>query len=281
MPSPVLVSLDEADLAPAQRLVAAAGWNQVLADWQMFLADGRLFGCKDEAGQVIATAGMMPYRDVGWISLMLVNEHWRRRGLATRLMTACIEALEGKGLAPALDATPMGREVYVQMGFHDVLPLTRWLAAAPVVSESTVGNVRPFLPADLPSALALDLACFGGGRRRLFERLLRRSAAFACVAESAGGVTGFLLGREGRIATHLGPLFAPDLPTAAALVEHALAHQPGPAIVDVPDARNDWVDWLRERGFGQVRPIMRMARGERPATLGGERLYAVAGPDLG
>jgi ribosomal protein S18 acetylase RimI-like enzyme len=224
---------------------------------------------------------MMPYRDVGWISLMLVDERWRRCRLATRLMAACIEALEGKGLVPALDATPVGREVYVQMGFRDVLPLTRWLAAAPVVSGSTVGNVRPMMSADLPSALALDLPCFGGGRRRLFERLLQRAAAFACVAESAGNVIGFLLGRDGRSATHLGPVFAPDLPTAAALVEYALAHQPGPAILDIPDGRIDWADWLRERGFGQVRPILRMVRSERPPTLGGERLYAVAGPDLG
>ena len=91
---PEVVVLARHDLQAAQRLVAAAGWNQVVADWEMFLEDGRIFGCKDEQGRIVATAATMPYRQVGWISLMLVDEAWRRRGLATRLMSACIETLE-------------------------------------------------------------------------------------------------------------------------------------------------------------------------------------------
>jgi GNAT superfamily N-acetyltransferase len=273
--------LSTADLEAAQRLVAAAGWNQTLSDWQMFLEDGRIFGCKDESGRVVATAATMPYRQVGWISLMLVDEAWRRRGLATRLMTACIEELEGAGLVPALDATPMGREVYAQMGFRDVLPLTRWLAERPRIEKNATSRVRACDPHDLARIVALDLPGFAGGRARLFERLLQRSQSFACVSEWDDGLSACLLGREGRSAAHLGPVFAPDLETAAELVEFALARIPGPAIIDAPDARDGWADWLVAHGFVRQRPIMRMVRGEQAVELGSDRLFAVAGPDLG
>jgi len=279
--APEVAPLAAADLEAAQRLVAAAGWNQVLADWQVFFEDGRIFGCQDRSGRVIATAATMPYRQVGWISLMLVDEAWRRRGLATKLMTACIDELEGRGLVPALDATPMGREVYVQMGFRDVLPLTRWLALQPKTQEGAGGSVRPFEQEDLAAAVALDLSGFAGGRARLFEHLLERSRSFACVSESAESIAGSLLGRDGRTATHLGPVFASDIETAAELVEFALDRCPGPAIIDVPDARTGWAEWLAARGFVRQRPIMRMARGNQPLELGGDRLFAVAGPDLG
>ncbi len=278
---PEVVVLGRHDLEAAQRLVAAAGWNQVVADWEMFLEYGRIFGCKDEQGRIVATAATMPYRQVGWISLMLVDEAWRRRGLATRLMSACIETLEGAGLTPALDATPVGREVYLPMGFRDVLPLTRWAAQAPAACEAPSRGKRALENDDLDAAVSLDLPVFEGGRRRLFERLMARSRDAACVAIADGEVEGVLLLREGRVSTHLGPLFAPSLPVAAGLLEYALARQPGATIVDVPDVRQDFGGWLTEHGFAPQRPIMRMVRSSRAIQLGSDTLFAVAGPDLG
>ncbi|MFO0899189.1 MAG: GNAT family N-acetyltransferase [Pirellulales bacterium] len=279
--TPKVVVLARHDLEAAQRLVAAAGWNQVVADWEMFLEDGRIFGCKDEQGRIVATAATMPYRQVGWISLMLVDEGWRRRGLATRLMTACIDTLEGAGLTPALDATPVGREVYLQMGFRDVLPLTRWAAQSPAAGKATTGGVRALANDDIEAVVKLDLPIFEGGRRRLLERLMARSRDAACVAIAEGAVEGFLLGREGRVFTHLGPLFAPSLKVAAELLEHALGRQPGPTNLDVPDAQREFGRWLATRGFAPQRTIMRMVRSPRAPELASDTLFAVAGPDLG
>lgn len=279
-PSPEISVLQRDDLEGAQRLVAAAGWNQVLADWEMFLADGRIFGCKDEQGRIVATAATMPYRQVGWISLMLVDEGWRRRGLATRLMTACIDTLEGAGLTPALDATPVGREVYLQMGFRDVLPLTRWAAQTPAAGEAPASGIRALVADDLSAVVSLDLPVFEGGRRRLLERLSARSRELACVVIADGDVEGFLLGREGRVFTHLGPILAPRLDVAAGLLGHAVARRPGPTNLDVPDAQQ-LGRWLTAHGFAPQRPIMRMVRSPRAIELASDTLFAVAGPDLG
>jgi GNAT superfamily N-acetyltransferase len=277
-----IVALAEADLEAAERLVEAAGWNQTLVDWRMFLEDGRLWGCKDDDGQAIATAAAMPYRHLGWISLVLVDERWQRRGLATRLTQRAAAALDNAGLVPALDATRAGREVYLRMGFRDLWPLTRWAGDAPRASgQSGAQGVRPLAISDLPALVDLDLPCFAGGRQRLLQRLAQRSADFACVIERRGTVSGFLLGREGRLATHVGPVIAADLDAATGLLEFALAGIAGPVIVDVPNSRSDLAAWLVERGLAPQRPIVRMVRGAVEALDCDRRLYAVAGPDLG
>jgi GNAT superfamily N-acetyltransferase len=274
--------LAESDLEAAGRLVVAAGWNQTADDWRMFLEDGRLWGCKGDDGQVIATAAAMPYRRVGWISLVLVDDRWRRRGLATRLTQRAAAELDEAGLVPMLDATPAGREVYLRMGFRDVWPLTRWASDAPSPSgQRPAQGVRPLATADLPALAAFDLPCFAGGRERVLARLARRSVGFACVQQRSGKVHGFLLGRAGRLATQVGPVIANDLDAATALLEFALGRITGAAIVDVPDSRRDLAAWLGERGFARQRTIVRMVRGAAPLLDSQERLYAAAGPDLG
>src|SRR5690349_18510587 len=105
-----------ADLSDAQALVAEAGWNQVAADWRVFLDLGTAYAVRD-GGRVIATAATLPYGGCAWISMVLVAGTHRRRGLATRLLHRCIADIRAQGLVPVLDATPAGARVYAPLGF--------------------------------------------------------------------------------------------------------------------------------------------------------------------
>src|SRR6266511_3739364 len=108
------------ELGDAAALVREAGWNQVAADWRIFLDLGRVYAVRTGAGRVIATAATLPYGGrFAWISMVLVAGEYRRRGLASRLMRRCIEELTAAGLVPVLDATPAGRAVYGALGFED------------------------------------------------------------------------------------------------------------------------------------------------------------------
>ena len=49
-----------AELPDAQALVAEAGWNQVAADWRMFLDFGTAYAVRAQ-GRVVATAAWIPY----------------------------------------------------------------------------------------------------------------------------------------------------------------------------------------------------------------------------
>src|SRR3954470_13652052 len=107
-------------------LSTEAHWNQNEADWRFFLTQGTVFGIRDGDGRLIATAALLPYSGGNaWISMVLVTENWRRRGLATRLVDACLERAAAQGLTPWLDATPAGAAVYGPLGFKPVLELRR------------------------------------------------------------------------------------------------------------------------------------------------------------
>lgn len=110
--------LTPSDIAGASALVGEAGWNQVAADWRLFLGHGRKFAIADE-GRVVATAATLPSKGFDWISMVLLAKSHRRQGIATRLLEHCIAQLLGVGLVPALDATPAGRAVYQPPGFRD------------------------------------------------------------------------------------------------------------------------------------------------------------------
>ncbi len=272
--------LRAADLAAAEGLVAEAGWNQNAADWRAFLELGQAFAVRDGA-RLAATAATLPYPSgFGWISMVLVAGAYRRRGIATRLLHRCIDALKGAGMVPVLDATPAGREVYRPLGFRDGWTIQRWRRAGVSVHEKLSG-ARPMQENDWPSVLALDAAAFGCDRSPLLARLRERSTGFACVSEENGRLRGFLLGREGRIATQLGPIVADSEQVAAALAEWAAARVASPVIVDVLQRHAAFADWLAAHGFEKERPYTRMALG-RDALFGDPaRTVAIAGPELG
>jgi GNAT superfamily N-acetyltransferase len=267
--------LSAADLEGAGALVAEAGWNQNAADWRIFLELGSAIGIESR-GALVATAATLPYPSgFGWISMVLVTAAFRRRGIATRLLEACISGLVDARMIPVLDATPAGREVYKPLGFRDGWQIQRWRRRSDAAVPAT--NAKPLREAAWPGVLALDATAFGCDRSPLLERLRRRSGAFACVVEGRG----FLLGREGRVATQLGPIVADSDVTAASLAACALARLKAPVIVDALERHGAFAGWLAGHGFERERPYTRMALGRDELFGDPAKTYAIAGPELG
>jgi GNAT superfamily N-acetyltransferase len=274
-------ALGAVDIEAAQRLVAEAGWNQSPADWRIFLELGQGFAVRHAAAGLVATAATLPYASgFGWISMVLVAKAFRRRGIATRLLERCMAALEAASMVPVLDATPAGREVYRPLGFLDGWPIQRWRRTG-AVSPVPAPSVRALETRDWPALLTLDAAAFGCDRKALLERLRERSRQFACVVEEGGRLRGFLLGREGRIATYLGPIVAHSESTAVALAAWAASRLPSPLILDTLDRHAAFSHWLAAHGFERERPYTRMALGREELFGDPGRLIAIAGPELG
>jgi hypothetical protein len=104
---------------------------------------------------------------------------------------------------------------------------------------------------------------------------------FAAVAEGESGPCGFVLGRDGRTGTHLGPLVAESEEAARELGRHALERITTAVTIDAADAAVGFTDWLAASGFRRERPFTRMYRG-RSEPLGQPGLVvAIAGPELG
>src|SRR3954464_12024016 len=120
-----IVELGVGDAPAGLVLSTEAHWNQNEADWRFFLSKGFVFGVRDRA-QLVATAALLPYSSGNaWISMVLVTANWRRRGIATKLVDACLNTAARRALPAWLDATPAGPTVYGPLGFTPTRQLRR------------------------------------------------------------------------------------------------------------------------------------------------------------
>ncbi len=266
-------ALTPADLPRAAALSALVGWNQVAADWAVFLRHGQVRGLDDGQAALAATAAVLPYGPgVAWVSMVLVRPDRRRQGLATALLRWALEALRGTPCI-ALDATPAGQPVYRRLGFSECWGFTRWTLPATLPIDPGV-RVRPLRDADWPAVLALDCTSFGAPREFLLRDLAARMPAFVAVGPD-GRILGVALARDGLRGPQLGPVLARDAPVARAL----LAAGAG-AMLDLRDDAFGLAEWLAANGAVPQRPFARMALGEAPPGCTA-RIVAVVGPEFG
>ncbi|MDQ2928656.1 MAG: GNAT family N-acetyltransferase [Pseudomonadota bacterium] len=283
---PRIEALRPGDASGGLRLSDAAGWNQVEDDWALFIEHGHSLGARDGEGRLVATAAALPYgADAGWISMVLVDEAWRHRGLASALVRECIADLQTRGALPLLDATEDGAAVYRGLGFAAGLAFDRWQSdgssSAPGGAPggaSASGVVRRASRGDLDRIASLDRAASELDRQFLFARLLARADTHAWLVADDNG---FIVARRGRRATQVGPLVAAHARQAVALLEAALEDTSGPAYVDVPAAQQEIAGWLERRGFRRQRSFVRMSLGAAYPPEVGDRCFTLAGPEFG
>jgi GNAT superfamily N-acetyltransferase len=278
-------SLSASELDDAGALVAEAHWNQLAADWRIFIAQGHVYAVQTAQGRIVATAATLPYGGrFAWISMVLVAGEYRRRGLATQLMRRAVDDLTAARLVPILDATPDGRAVYRRLGFTDSWGFQRLVRREPrsvTFAPPTGVVIRPLTDADWPTLVAYDAAAFGAERGAVLAGLRGRLPAAELIATRDGRVAGFALGRDGRLAAHIGPLTADDDDIACALAARALDGLDGPVFVDLADAKSGPRSYLDARGFIAARPFTRMLYGASTRFDDAARTYAVLGPEFG
>jgi GNAT superfamily N-acetyltransferase len=274
-----IIDLEMHHLEGALALSEEAHWNQVKADWQMMIEDGNAIGMAAPDGRIIATALTLPFGNrFGWVSMVLVTADWQKKGLATRLLKACIGRLENARLTPILDATAEGENVYRPLGFLPQYGIQRWI-------HNTVENIKlknsgmlNLVPIDLAMVTKIDGTIFGGDRKAVLKNLAARSAEFSCMQPDGGG---YLLGRDGRIASNIGPLMTESTEHALIMLDHALANLRGRVYVDAADHQTEFIQRLKDYGFSLQRPFLRMAKGRAEPFGDTVKMFAMAGPELG
>jgi GNAT superfamily N-acetyltransferase len=279
-------ALSATELGDACALVREANWNQVPADWDIFIEHGRVYAMHRPDGRIVATTATLPYGRFAWISMVLVAGNYRRRGLATLLMRHAMADLARSGLVAVLDATPDGRTVYGALGFQDSWGFHRLIRREPHRMPEPPGvpatiGIRPLAEQDWPALCAYDAAAFGAERGAVLRTLRGRLPAAELIAERGGRIAGFLLGRDGRLAPHIGPLIAGDDAVAQALLARALATLDARVLIDLADAKTALRGWLESCGFAAVRPFTRMIYRRSRRYDDGQRTYAVIGPEFG
>lgn len=270
------------DIGLGLRLREQAGWNQTEADWRRFLALAPA-GCfvAEIDGIPVATTTTCMLGNVGWIAMVLVDQSARHQGIGTHLVEHAVSHLMTRGARSVrLDATPLGRPVYERLGFVADYPLARLQGTS---SPSCPGRPRisPVIRADLDAIARLDFGATGTRRGSLLEALLAESPNRAAKSVGEDGIAGYVLCREGRHATAIGPAIAKDPTDGAALLDWALATCEGRHVfVDIPLDNHPAMDWAHARGLDVQRQFTRMHLGV-PIEDNPRWIWASSGPEKG
>lgn len=283
----VIRVLQPSDLNRCLELSTEANWNQTAADWSFLLTQYRGYGFADEQGVLLGTTMAWEWAEgYSWIAMVLVTPTARGQGLARQLMERCLQDTTAADRRALLDATDMGQKVYSKLRFSGKDQIVRLYAEQRsgeiVVDEIPPGlTLSPLNSDDLPEAARLDARVLGVDRQAMLEDWQQRlpSAAWK-LTDEAGAIRGFVAGREGRVASQIGPLVADSREAATALVAQALKYVAGPIMIDVPEMETDWVATLGSVGFVPQRGFLRMGRDEAALPTDWKRLFAISGPDF-
>ena len=269
------------DVQLGMRLKTQAGWNQTPADWERFLGlepEGCFVAEWD--GLAVATTTTCRFGPVGWIAMVLVDEAFRHRGIATGLVQRALEYLESQSVTTVrLDATRYGQPVYERIGFATQHEFVRMQGVA--VGSQDGSEVVATTPADLDSVAALDRVATDTDRRRLLERLLADNYQAAGVIRNGDFLPVYVLFPPGANAIQIGPAVAVTGERGRSLADWALGRCAGQAVlVDLPVDNRQAIRWARERGLIEQRRFSRMYRG-RPIQEDTVLLWASSGPEKG
>ena len=277
-------TFERRDIEDGMRLKASSGWNQTENDWRTLLdLSGSGSVCARIGNLFVGSALVLEYKSVGggrigWVSMVLVDPSFRRRGIGTELLEEAISRSAELDVH-MLDATQAGVPVYEHFGFVPYDKITRWRLRATDRSAGGEGTIDHFDNSVHPSAdslLAADRRATGFIRPRLIDELVRR---WDPIVTRSGGVA---FGRDGSGAHQIGPVISSSPDEAVFLVGRAVESIGGELIVDIRDRRTQLAEFVSSLGFVRERGFFRMARSEsRSFPMPTDSLAAIAGPEFG
>jgi GNAT superfamily N-acetyltransferase len=270
-----IITLNKSLVPSAMRLNEAAGWNQTGQDWErvISLEPEGCFGLLHDGLLVSTTTAVCYGKELSWIGMVLTDPNFRGRGYARILMETALEFLRQRGLSwIKLDATPMGRPLYLKLGFVDEAPIERWMAQVPAEGCSCD------LPAYEPDP-ALDREAFGACRANLLASL---------AAEEAISIPGegFAMARPGSKAAYFGPCVSRTPEGARRFLKWFLGrHRAQTVAWDLLVENREAMKLAQEFGFEKRRELVRQVCPGPAASGSFERndsyVFAIAGLEYG
>lgn len=260
-----------ADIQTLLDWAAIEGWNPGLDDALPFqAADPHGFFGAFVDGAMVAGISAVAYDDhFGFIGLYICHPDWRGQGHGKAVWDTAMAYLGNRTIG--LDGVAERQADYTRMGFAPVYETVRMSGAlaTPDVTDQSL------LIARLDDISDLDRRCFPAPRHAFLRHWL--AAPRRSVSHSADSVVdGYAVCRPCRAGAKLGPLFAPTMDAAMAL----LLAQSGQVHIDVPSGQAAWLAELSRLGFAESFVTRRMYRGAPPA-LDISAIFGISSLELG
>ncbi|KIL74498.1 GNAT family N-acetyltransferase [Bacillus badius] len=279
-----ITGLHERDIPGLIALSKSVGWDYHTEELKTILSSGVVMGHKNEKGEVVSSAAIIPYDTASAsLGMVIVNDQYRGQGLGKKAVQSCIDQVSAD-TAIMLIATPEGQPLYEKLGFKEVGHVHKMIGRYSrcfnpsfrdsYQLDSLTGN-------EIDRIAAIDQSAFGEARKRFLVNRIEQSHEAAVLKDSAGQIVGYGLSVLGPVYLTLGPIVAPDDRSALDLVDQLARSHKGELRMDIPADNQTFIELLKGAGFEEVSkpPVMILHANSLPERNG--HLYGIAAQIFG
>ena len=266
------------DLDDAHALSREFQWPFRMEDWRFSFGHGEGVAAIRDGALVGTALRWLWGRQHATVGHVMVAPRLQGQRLGQHLMHALMAELQERTVL--LYATAEGRGVYERMGFAIVGEIRQHqglAAPAQMVALPEGERLRPLGRNDADRLVALDAHAAGMPRDAMLRQVLAEGETV--VLARGGEAVGFACVRRFGRGHAIGPVVAPDLTSAQALIGHWCGRYAGKFLrIDV-DAASDLPEWLEGQGLPRVGTVTTMVRGgplARGPAFGGWALVTQA-----
>lgn len=272
-------ALEARDLGEAKELSDALGWPYRLADWVFAHTLGEGLGLRYD-DRLIGTGLRWNYGvRFATVGMIIVDAAFRGQGLGARLVDGLLAGAGDRSVI--LNATVDGLELYRRRGFKSFdLTCQHQGVAKSVLAPDPDFRIERDQEADWPALLELDEAAAGMPRGCLLKALAGCGTVNVLRGEN-GAAQGYAVCREFGRGHVIGPVVAPGVEEAIALIAHALSTLTGQFVRVNTSAQSGLGRWLEAQGLVQVGTEEAMVRGALPLASPRARIFSLCSNSLG
>jgi GNAT superfamily N-acetyltransferase len=162
------------------RFLQPDGWPDIIAEFEAYIRYDFCWPVKAVSGHsIIGTGAAIAYGYTGWLAHIIVDKHFRNRGIGREITGELMRILNIQGKNRLLlIATELGYPVYLGAGFREVSEYvflkrsTEWRALIPS------DYIIPYRPEYHDTILELDRVISGEDRAMLIGPALHRSMCY-------------------------------------------------------------------------------------------------------
>lgn len=269
------------DLPAARQLSLSVLWPHRLDDWKFILEVCVGFVAEDASGVVGTVVCAVHGKQFASLGMMIVAPARQRQGVGRELAARALKEVGDRSVL--LHGSLDGLALCEEHGFRVTGKIHQHQGSvfrAPFVALGAGERIRPVSSRD--EATLIDLASRAAGMPRgtVLKHLL--SVANCVAIDRYGELIGFAALRKFGLGHVIGPVVAPDIEHAKALIAHwAGSYASSFVRVDVPG----WTElspWLADMGLMLAdHAVPAMTRGEAPSPDATIRQFALISQTLG
>jgi GNAT superfamily N-acetyltransferase len=281
--------MTSADIVACHHLSQQLQWPHRPQDWQFLLQIGH--GVVIEMhndGQAPVIVGTALHFNLGQdhasLGMVIVQPEMQGHGLGRRLMQTLLDQTDGR--VRMLNATEAGRPLYEKLGFVATGATHQYQGAhlRPTVVPLPAGvHLRSLNSTDIARIQMLDTYASGMDRSHVLAAL--SGLAEGVVIERAGDVIGFALIRPFGRGRLIGPVVAPDVVQARAMIAYLATIRPDDFIrIDIfaSTGLGPWLDGIGLEHVDSIVPMrLERSRPRSSVSAADVQLFSVIAQALG